>query len=353
MDTDVLVVGQGISGTFLSWNLYQRQVDFIVVDNGHPAAPSRVAAGIINPITGRRMATTWMAEELLAFAKTAYEEIGHYLGIQAITPRRILDFFPNAQMRDTFLVHLQHKDPFFHAFPEQNRFNHLFRYDFGCGEIAPAYTVHLELLLPAWRMELQRQNRLVSEQVIDGDIRLTTGGVSFGDIRARRVIFCDGSTSQSNPWFGLLPFSRNKGEALVLDIPDLEADYIYKKGFLLAPLAARNAFWLGASYEWNFADTGPSEKFRTAATSFLSDWLRLPFRILDHKAGLRPATLERRPFAGLHPVHQQLGILNGMGTKGCSLAPYFARQLTDHLLWQAPILPEADISRFRKILERG
>jgi hypothetical protein len=39
-----------------------------------------------------------------------------------------------------------------------------------------------------------------------------------------------------------------------------------------------------------------------------------------------------------------------MGTKGCSLAPYFARQLCDHLCSGLPILPEADVKRFRRIL---
>jgi hypothetical protein len=55
---------------------------------------------------------------------------------------------------------------------------------------------------------------------------------------------------------------------------------------------------------------------------------------------------------GLHPVHTNIGILNGMGTKGCSLAPYFARQLVEHLLYQHSITGEADIKRFSRILSR-
>jgi glycine/D-amino acid oxidase-like deaminating enzyme len=67
---------------------------------------------------------------------------------------------------------------------------------------------------------------------------------------------------------------------------------------------------------------------------------------------VRPATLERRPFAGFHPLFPVIGLLNGMGTKGCSLAPYFAHQLADHMIDQKPLLPEADIVRFRKVLSR-
>jgi hypothetical protein len=39
-----------------------------------------------------------------------------------------------------------------------------------------------------------------------------------------------------------------------------------------------------------------------------------------------------------------------MGTKGCSLAPYFAKQLAENIAQVGSITPEADISRFRKIL---
>jgi glycine/D-amino acid oxidase-like deaminating enzyme len=71
---------------------------------------------------------------------------------------------------------------------------------------------------------------------------------------------------------------------------------------------------------------------------------------LDHFASVRPATLERRPFVGLHPHFLQLGILNGLGTKGCSLAPYFAKELAQKLSGKGSVNPLADIQRFSKIL---
>ncbi|HEY8971175.1 MAG TPA: FAD-dependent oxidoreductase, partial [Puia sp.] len=86
--------------------------------------------------------------------------------------------------------------------------------------------------------------------------------------------------------------------------------------------------------------------------ALLRDWLKPSFRILDHIASVRPATLERRPFVGFHPLHPPVGILNGMGTKGCSLAPYFAHQLVQHMTHGKPIRPDADVRRFTKILSR-
>ncbi len=84
----------------------------------------------------------------------------------------------------------------------------------------------------------------------------------------------------------------------------------------------------------------------------LKYWLKIPFEIADHLASVRPANMERRPFVGLHPKYSSVAILNGMGTKGCSLAPFFARQLTDNLTEGKPIYADADVKRFEKILAR-
>jgi len=76
----------------------------------------------------------------------------------------------------------------------------------------------------------------------------------------------------------------------------------------------------------------------------------MPYEIVDHIVGIRPANSQRRPFVGLHPQYPQIGICNGMGTKGCSLAPYFSEQLVQHIENGATITPEASIERFAQLL---
>lgn len=122
---------------------------------------------------------------------------------------------------------------------------------------------------------------------------------------------------------------------------------------MLVPLAAPGQWWVGSDYAWEFSTTEPTKEFREKTEAQLKSWLKLPFKITDHLCGIRPATLERRPFVGMHPQHPGIGILNGMGTKGCSLAPFFARQLADQLCFGKTLSPEADINRFSKILSRS
>jgi glycine/D-amino acid oxidase-like deaminating enzyme len=293
-----------------------------------------------------------MAEQILSFAREAYHEIGNFLDITAISQKNIIDFFPNPHQRQVFLERIEEGEQYLNSFPEQNQFNSFFNYDLGCGEIRHSYIAHIETLLPAWRKFLKNNGRLLEEAFGFENLVIGEQSVQYRSITAKKIIFCDGLNSFENPFFKQLPFAPNKGEALIVEINDLPDEHIYKKGFILAPLRETGTFWLGSNYQWSFSDTEPTDEFYQQAERHLKAWLKTPFRIMEHKASIRPATLERRPFVGLHPHQENAGILNGMGTKGCSLAPFFASQLVDHLLRKKGIMPEADIKRFSKILSR-
>lgn len=352
MEVDVLIIGQGICGTMLSWFLQKEGRSFYVIDESVPTAASIVAAGIINPVTGRRYHTTWMAEDVLPYAQITYKELSAYLATPLIYPYSVIDFFPTPEMRNTFVDRISENNTYLHAYPDQNKFNPHFHYDFGCGEISPAYAVDMQKLLPAWRTKLEEQNCLATERFVIEDLQVEKDGIRYGSIAAKKIVFCDGVSSTGNPWFSLLPFSASKGEALIIACEGLNREHIFKKGMLFVPLPETPLYWLGSNYQWEFDDNKPSEKFYTAATEMLKHWLKKPFEVIEHKAGVRPSTLERRPFIGFHPLVPAVGILNGMGTKGVSLAPFFANQLVQHLVHGFPITPKADVHRFQRILTK-
>ncbi len=352
MFVDYLIIGQGISGTWLSYYLQKENKSFLVIDNNVTDSSSKIAAGLINPVTGRRHVEVWMADKILPFAWNAYTQFGNELGITAISQKNIIDFFPSPQMRLSFLNRIEEKGEFVYNTEDQNQFRHLFNYGFGCGEIKPVYTAHTETLLPAWGKRLLEKGALLREEFDLKYLKVSTDKIQYKDITATKIIFCDGNSSCNNSYFNLLPFAPNKGEMLIAEIPALPQDTVYKKGMMLVPLAKTGKWWVGSNYEWKFDNADPTTVFREKTEQLLKDWLKVPFSITDHLCGIRPATLERRPFVGFHPLYPNVGILNGMGTKGCSLAPFFARQLVDWLCYHKPIFPEADIKRFSKILMR-
>jgi len=352
MYVDVLIVGQGLCGTFLSWNLHKEGKTFLVIDDDAKNSSSRVAAGIINPVTGRRYVTTWMIEDLIPFTQLAYQELGDHLDTQLLFHKSIIDFFPSPQMRNAFIERISENDTYLHTYPDQNKFNQHFNYDFGCGEVRPAYIVNVQLLLAEWRKKLVELNSFKEEKFNIDDLKIEDGVIRYQNITPGKIVFCDGISATKNPWFSLLPFSPNKGEALIIECKDLTNEHIFKRGMMLTPLPVQNTFWLGSTYQWEFEDDKPSQSFYKNATTLLDTWLKRPYKVLFHKAAVRPATLERRPFVGFHPQHTNVGILNGMGTKGTSLAPFFAHQLTQNIVHGFPIAPEADIHRFSRILSK-
>jgi glycine/D-amino acid oxidase-like deaminating enzyme len=352
MQTDILIIGQGICGTMLSWFLYKAGKSFVVIDDAEANAPSKVAAGIINPVTGRRFAYSWMIDIVMPFAAHTYREIGTFLDKKLLTQKDIIYFFPSAQMRDAFATRLTENDTYLHAYPDHNQFNPYFQNDYGCGQIHPAYLAGLQTLLESWREFLKEKHLLSTETCIIQELNIQPQFVQYKNIRADKIIFCDGIASMNNPWFKDLPFSPSKGEVLIIESSDIPDQHIFKRNLMLAPMARKNIFWAGTSYQWEYEHPYPTGEFYQQTKQQLDSWLKVPYKIVDHWAALRPSTLERRPFVGFHPRYKNVGILNGMGTKGTSLAPFFASQLVQHLLMETPLTNEAGLGRFSKILSQ-
>lgn len=368
---DFLVIGQGICGSFLHLELERAGFSHVVIDEDLPFTASRIAAGLINPVTGRRLVTTWMIGELLSFAQEAYGRLAGLLGSSFLSPAVVADLFPTAQMRLAFLRRLEEDAQYLRLPEDEQDLLGSFHYELGYGLISPCYFVDLPGLLTAVRQQLREKGILLEERFVPGELepgataapgRPGETRIKYRDIEARRIIFCDGIAGFNNRYFSRLPFAPNKGEALIVEIPELRdridairgygERMIVKKGISLVPWRD-NLYWAGSSYEWSFEHPRPTEIFRQRTEASLREWLKMPFRTVEHLASVRPATLERRPFVGFHPVHPAIGILNGMGTKGCSLAPYFAHELVEHVLTGSTIQPDADVRRFTKILSKN
>jgi len=346
---DYLIIGQGITGSFLSRDLYRAGKKILVIDENQPFSSSKVASGVINPITGRRMVRTWEIEKVMHFAVKAYTDFGNELGVDLVEQCNILDFHPTPQMVLAF-TERQPIEKEYLRFPENaDQWKQYFTYDFSIGEINPCWLIDINLLLKKWRQKLSEKGLLFEERFHLEDCTISNEQVIYKNIIADKIIFCDGVAGFSNPYFQMLPYARNKGQAIIAKIPGLPRNHIFKQGINIVPWQ-EDFFWIGSTYEWDFTDIQPSPDFRKKVEYQLHHWLKLPFDIVDHIASERPANMERRPFVGLHPVMESVGIFNGMGTKGCSLTPYFSHEFANYLVNGSSLTPQVDVRRFSKIL---
>jgi len=344
-----LIVGQGLVGTWLSYYLHEQNIAFKIINDPNSPTATKAASGVINPVTGRRIVQTWLIEDLLPFAVNAYSNMGESLGIKLIQEAPVILVHPSAQMKDSFEYRLTHENVYL---SENNLadWNNFFKVGYGTGQINSCYWMDLNQMLISWKEKLIKHNLLITDKFELADLQLENTGVHWKNIEAAYIIFCDGINSMQNPYFNKLPFAPNKGEALIIRIPGLNNQHIYKNAVSIVPWK-EDLFWVGSNYEWTFQNDQPSLSFKEKMITALEQFLTLPYEIVDHIAGIRPANTDRRPFVGMHPSYPSIGICNGMGTKGCSLAPYFTYQLIEHLENGKSIHPEASINRFVSLLK--
>ncbi len=351
MTVNFLIVGQGIAGTLLSRELMNAGCRVMVVDDGNVFASSRVAGGLVNPVTGKRLVRSWMIDELLPFANSVYTKIGEEFGINVARESFIVDMFATKEQSELFDERIAEEQDYLSK-PGIDSHNDHFRYSYGSGCIFPSLIVNLEALLTNWRDHLADKESLWERRFSFDECVVDENGVSYNGVRAEKIIFCDGAASMNNPLFSKLPWTHDKGEALVADIPGLPANCVYKQGNVSIVPWRNGLFWIGALHDWKYTSLEPSAKFRKDVETLLDYWLKLPYKITDHLVSVRPANVERKPFVGVHPLYDRVAILNGLGGKGFSLAPYFAHMLADNLVHNIPVEADVDVGRFRKTLSR-
>jgi len=98
---DFVVVGQGLAGTTLARRLAARGRRVLVVDRGGDGA-SRIAAGLITPVTGKRLAKSWRWDELYPAAVAYYRDFERDTGVTVLHQRPALRLFASAEERDEF-----------------------------------------------------------------------------------------------------------------------------------------------------------------------------------------------------------------------------------------------------------
>ena len=162
------------------------------------------------------------------------------------------------------------------------------------------------------------------------------------------VIYCEGYNGKFNPHFSYLPFNPVKGEIVDIEIQNLDLQEIINQGVFVIPLG-ENKFRLGATYKWDILDDVSTEEGKTILIEKYQKLMKSQMRILSQKAGVRPATKDRRPFLGMHPEIENIGIFNGFGSKGVSLAPFFGKQFVDFLVHQKELYSEVNINRFASL----
>ena len=329
-DVDVIVVGQGLAGTALAWQLLRRGRSVLVVDREPPVTSSRIAAGLVTPITGKRLAVSWKWDELLPVATAFYRDIEARLGVAFFHARPCVRLFAYeielkqyAKSAAAFAGLACDPDPPIH--PDW------FHTPRGGFQMPTAARLDTATYLNASRGHFAERG-YYRRATVDpaNDIVVSTDGVRVPrlDVSASKLVFCQGFDGAANPYFPDVTFNAAKGEILTLRIPGLAETRVVNRGVWLAPDGG-DRWRAGATYSWDPLDCEPTTAGREDILTRLRTFLRLPVEVVGHAAAVRPIIDDRHPVIRWSAEFPRLGFFNGLGSKGSLLAPTFAATCAD------------------------
>lgn len=308
---DWLIAGQGLAGTCLAWRLWKRGAPFAIADDDQGGS-SRVAAGLVNPVTGKNFEPSHGLAEHLPEAVAFYQEIGRLTGCDPWHPLPVLRLAASEDEWRKIESKLDRPD------------------------IRPWIAKARPDLPPgpwAGGVELRGGGRL------DTVAFLETSRAFFekqGLFRRQRVVppagqptvWCEGAAGLLGNVRG--PHRCAKGEILTLSAPHWdESRILIGAGGWLVPIGG-GRFKAGATYEWDKLDNSPTSAGREKVSRIAERLMGGDFEIIAHEAGIRPILRRSDPLLTKLPPRDWL--FNGLGSKGSLYAPGTARRLAEWML---------------------
>jgi len=326
---DVLIVGQGIAGTLLSFILKQHGKNVLILDAPQEAPNcSRTATALLNPVTGKRLRIEEGYETFSASAETIYRNLSSWLETDILEYHPAIRLFADAGQQNDWMSKLAADDyrSFFISDKPEKDIHPALHTPFGACRQIPMAQVKAETLLQTYRQRAIADGFLREEKMDYSRLTVQPQQLTYGDITAKHIIFCTGWTTEENPYFPALSFQPALGQLLHIEAPDLPNKTIMLGPAVLSPREEPHHFSVGSIYDWNNTRAIPSEKNRRFLIQQLQKTIRCGYRILGESAAIRPTTSSRIPLIKKHPQGLPAYLFNGLGTKGYSWGPGYAEQ---------------------------
>lgn len=331
----------------MAYELLQAGKKVLVLNDETLRSSSQVAGGMFNPVTGRHLAKTWLADDLFPFLKTYYPAIEEKFNASFFYQTGLFRPYVNEKQRTQFLKAIQ-KHEIANYVSDAKDFGNISEFivnQLGGLQTTDAGWVNVPELLETLKRYFKTSESYKSEPFYYNELEVKPRSVVYKNYEAANIIFCEGFYAKHNPYFNWLPFNPVKGETLLVETPGYDVSQIVNQGSWIIPVESGKCRF-GATYSWHELDFEVTEKARETLQEKIRKFFKPEYKILSQQAGVRPSTTDRRPFIGKHPEFENIFIFNGLGTKGVSLAPFFARQFRDFLLNGKEINPETTIGRF-------
>jgi glycine oxidase len=349
-----IIVGQGLAGTTLALRLLKQGKRIMIFDQPADNRSSVIAAGLFNPVTGKLMTKTWLAEKIFPELQVFYSEAEKTLGAKFYYPQPIYRPFISVEEQNEWMGKSINESlrTYIKEVLTKSYFGNQVHDAYGGIVLDSCGYLDVKEFLAAAKNLFTSLGAYQVEWFDESQLQMNEGNVNYRDIVAEKIIFCGGTHSNSSSLFSFLPVRKLKGETLEIEISE-QPELIYNRGVFIVPMNENRNFKVGATYETRLLTPEITEQAKAELTEKLSNLLKIPYKILSQDWGYRPTTPDRKPILGPLPGNGNLIIFNGLGTKGVSLAPYFSAQLADWLAGKSEIQVDVNINRFKSLFSKS
>ena len=325
--TDVIVLGQGLAGSTMAWHLHWQGFKVIIVDRQEPITASRAAAGLITPVTGKRMVKMNDYEAYWQYAKEFYNRVESETGEEFFYEVTMVRWFRNQEEQEQFMNFRQHQYVD-NVKPLKDEAGVLKGF-----EMAPAGRLKTKDFLKAtWAYFSDKQATRRGDVRLGSDIRVSKTGVEIPSmqLKSKRIVLTTGYEKQVSEWFPNIPDQPARGELLKVRIPNRNDDRITHQGLWIVP-EGNSIYSLGSTYDRQCLSKEVSDTGKQQLLLQLPAVEQAAAEVVEHVAAVRPAMRNRKVVAELHSEEKRVGILNGLGAKGSLVSPYKARGLVERI----------------------
>lgn len=348
MDVDFLLIGQGLAGTVLSYRLLEAGAKVLVIDLPKANLSSRVAAGLYNPITGKKMVKTWNADLLFPEIERLYQSMEYLLSSKFLYSKNIYRPFLTIEEQNEWMG--KSGEPEFQNYFLKIHTKPIYaevKNPFGGIMLKNSGYLDINRLLDDYSTYLRKEGLLKEERFEEDLLDINEAGVVYKGIKSKGIVYCNGLGAMKSRFFGNLPFAPVKGE--ILDVQQgFNPNEIINRGVFRISLP-NGLHRVGSTYTKDDLDVGPTEKSKKEILEKLEKLLSIPLEeVKYHRYGIRPATRDRKPFIGKHTDHKSVYIFNGFGAKGVSLIPYYSKKMVEMLIHGRELEKDVNIKRWEK-----
>lgn len=317
---DCLIIGQGIGGTCLAFALHEKGYNINIINDDSLPSASKVAAGLIQPITGKYLTSHQLINDNFTLLIDFYKNIESKLNHSIIKSLKTYLYLTSDQEK---IVKKKSKNILFKKRLTKSITSPLLlSLEKKQYELSDVFLIDTQRLLSETKNYFLKNNAYINTRFDFKNIKYHNNYCSYNNIKTRHIILCLGSELYNLNFMTPDQFNVVKGDVLILEKQNHRQNFILQTTKWFVP-TNNNQFKFGATYSHEQTCMPSQTSYKTLLNS-AKDFKDFYYKVICIQSGKRLFSKNKLPKMGFMSLESHLGVFSAFGSKGFSFAPILA-----------------------------